>query len=111
MAVHGTISAFDPSIESWSAYVERWSHYFVANDIATPEKKWAILLSACGPATYKLIRSLLPAGALDTTSYDDLVVLVKNYYELKPSPIVQRYKLNTLVGQPGESIARYVASL
>ena len=70
MATHGTVSAFEPGKEDWSTYVERLNHYFVANGVEDAAKKRAILLTACGASTYKLIRSLLPtAEAINTTSY------------------------------------------
>jgi hypothetical protein len=57
-------------------------HYFVANDVVDTGKKKAILLSACGPATYRLIRSLMTAAALQTSTFDELVAAVKDYCEL-----------------------------
>ena len=48
---------------------------------------------------------------METTSYKDLVALVKNYYQPKPSVIVQRYKFNTRSRKQGESVAAYIAAL
>ena len=112
MATHGTVSAYEPGKEDWSTHIERLNHYFVANGVQDAAKKRAILLTACGASTYKLIRSLLPtAEAINTTSYADLVKLVKNYYEPAPSKIMQRWKFNTRNCQQGESIATYMAAL
>ena len=55
MAVHGTLSAFNPHEEDWSEYVERLSLYFTANGITTDAKKCAILLSSMGPNTFRLM--------------------------------------------------------
>jgi len=111
MATHGTVSQFHPQKESWTTYIERLNHYFVANDVEDVEKKRSILLSACGPATYKLIRSLVETGTLETTSYADIVKLVKAYYEPTPSIIIKRFQFNTRTRQPSESIATYIAAL
>ncbi len=111
MAMHGTLTQFDSSQEDWSAYVERLAHYFVANDVKDAGKKRSILLAACGPTTYKLIRSLLAADEIKGISYADLVAKVKNHLEPKPSPIVQRYKFNSRVRTKGESVATYLAAL
>ena len=111
MATHGTVSMFDPSTEDWMTYTERMKHYFVANDVTDADKKRSILLSACGPATYKVIRNLVEEGKLDTTPYDDIVKLVKNYYDPPPSVTMQRYKFNTRVRSASESVADYVAAL
>ena len=111
MARHGTLGPFDSYKESWSHYAERLGCYFIANDIEGDDKKHSILLSICGHQTFKLIRSLLDAQALETKSYDDLVKMVKDYYDPKPSIIVQRYKFNSQVKAAAESIATYVAAL
>ena len=111
MAIHGTITQFVPGEEDWTAYVERLNYYFIANEVTGVAKKRSILLSACGPKTYKLIRSLVPADKIDETAYDELVKLVQQYYDPKPSKIVQRYKFNTRARRDGESVATYVASL
>ena len=73
MAGHDTLAPFDSSKESWSHSVERLGFYFVANDVEGDDKKRSILLSICGHQTFKLIRSLLDAQALETKSYDDIV--------------------------------------
>ena len=54
---------------------------------------------------------LVEEGKLDTTPYDDIVKLVKNYYDPLPSVTTQRYKFNTRVRSASESVADYVASL
>lgn len=97
MATHGVVSMFDLSTEDWTTYTERMKHYFVANDVTNADKKCSILLSACGPATYKVIRNLVEEDKLDMTPYDDIVKLVKNYYDPPLSVTMQRYKFNTCV--------------
>jgi len=109
--MHGTVSEFKPGKESWSTYTERLRHYFLANGVTEESKKRSILLAVCGSATFQLIQNLTEAGAMDTMPYNDLVALVKDYYEPPPSPIVQRYKFNTRDRAPGETIAAYIAAL
>ena len=111
MATHGTVSQYQQSKETWTTYVERLNHYFIANDVADEGKKRSILLSACGSSTYKLIRSLVEIGQLATTPYSEITKLVAGYYQPIPSEIVQRYKFNTIVRASGELIATYVAAL
>jgi len=52
-AIHGE---FNSTQEDWTSYTERLQQYFTANDIAEAKHR-AILLSACGIATYLLINS------------------------------------------------------
>ena len=59
MAKHGTIGPFCGDADDWLAYTETLEQYFVANDVTEDAKKRAILLSACGTPTYKLIRKLV----------------------------------------------------
>ncbi|CAC5400803.1 unnamed protein product [Mytilus coruscus] len=55
---YGRIDEFDDISEDWIQYTERLNHYFIANNIENMEKQRAILLSACGKKTYKLMRNL-----------------------------------------------------
>ena len=108
--MHGSISEFKPGgKESWSTYTERMGHYFAANSVTDPDKKRSILLSTCGSATFRLIKSL--TDSVDTKSYAQLCQLVKDHYKPAPSPIVQRYKFNTRSRAPNESVAAYVTAL
>ena len=98
-------------LEDWTSYTERLAQYFVANDIADAGKKRAILLSACGPSTYQLIRNLASPTKPAEKSYDDLVTLVNDHLHPTPTVACQRYNFNTRTQKEGESIAEYVAEL
>ena len=75
------------------------------------DKKKSILLTACGPATFRRIGSLLTTDRLEAIAYNDLIEEVKNFYDPKPSTIVQRFQFNTRERASGETIATYVAAL
>ena len=111
MATHGSLSAFNPSTTNWQSYVDQLNYYFIANDIATDKKKVAVLLSLCGPATFKTICSLVDAERLKDIKYDDLVQTLSEHYDPVPSSIVQRYKFYNCNREEGESIAKFVAAL
>ncbi len=111
MAVHDRVSEFDQHKEEWTLYGERMTHYFAANKVDDAAQKRSILLSAVGPATYKLLRSLVDSGDLASKSYEELVEVLKTHFDPKPSIIVQRYKFNSRARAQGESIAVYVAAL
>ena len=53
---HGHIGEFNNQLEDWRSYTERLQNYFIANNIKSEAKQHAILLSVCGPRTYKLIQ-------------------------------------------------------
>ena len=111
MARHGVLSEFDNAKEEWQSYVERMEQYFSANDVTAAGKKRAILLSACGPATYQLIRNLVSPAATTDKSFAQIVELVQNHCHPKPSVIVRRYTFNSRSQKEGESLSTYVAEL
>ena len=88
MAVHGALAAFNPQEEDWSEYSERLTFYLTANGITTDAKKRAVLLSRCGPATFRLLRNLVLPGKLDNFSFKELVTKMKEHREPQPSVIV-----------------------
>ena len=110
MANHGKLEEYDPQ-EVWSQYIERLEFYFEANGVDNVDKQRAILLSVCGSKTYKLIRNLTMPGKPSDKTFKEIVELVQNHENPKPSAIVQRFKFNTRFRKPGESIASYVAEL
>ena len=74
-------------------------------------KQRATLLSECGAATYKLIRSLVAPQKPSEVEYPALLKRINEHFVPKPSEIVQRFKFNTCVRQPGESVSTFVAHL
>ena len=108
---HGSLGIFNPDVEEWRTYIERLEQYCLANGITTAEKKQAVLLSSCGPKTYKLIRSLVSPTKPGEKTYRKLVEIVGKHFTPAPSSIMQRLKFNSRVREKGESIASYIAAL
>ena len=111
MAQHGTSGEFDPAKEDWVSYTERLQQYFTANDVDDPNKQRAILLSACGPATYQLIRNLVAPSKPTSKSFQEIVDLVSKHHHPQPSVIVQRFHFHSRSRREGESISAFVAEL
>ena len=95
MAAHTGIGAFSRDPTKWEDYVERLENYFVANNINTEVKKRAVLLSKCGAATYKLIRSLVVPQKPSKVEYKALFDKTKEHFAPTPSCIVECYKFNS----------------
>ena len=110
-AIHGSIGHFDSSTEDWISYSERLEQYFIANDVKEGNKKRAILLSNCGPQTYQLLKSLLTPAKPTDKSFSEIVATLKDYWQPKPSEIVQRFNFHTRAQKQGKSVADYVAEL
>ena len=107
----GTISEFSSTLESWTAYVERLVQYLAANKIEEPDQQRAVLLSVCGPATYRLIRNLVSPKKPHQCKFADIVEIVQKHHDPKPSVIVQRFRFNSRNRRAGESVATYIAEL
>lgn len=115
-AVIGTVGEFDDKSDLWSNYIDRLEQFFVANDINAPpagqaDKRKAILLSCVGAKTYSLLCNLVQPQKPGEKSFQEIVLILKNHHNPKPSEIVQRFKFNTRSRQPEESIRTFVAEL
>ena len=105
MAMQGSIGQYCLDVEVWLAYADRLVHYFVANEVANGSKKRGILLSACGPSTYGLIRNLASSQKATDFWYMVIVEKVNRHYYLRPLAVVQWFKFNSQTHQPGETVA------
>jgi hypothetical protein len=101
---------FDAHKEEWIAYTERLEEYFQANEIKQGRHR-AVLLSVCGAATYQLIRNLLAPTKPSSKTYKQLVKLVQDHINPRPSIIVERFSFHTRRQREGESINDFVADL
>ena len=112
MALIGKIEEYYEK-ESWTEYTECLEQYmyFAANEITDRGKKRAVLLSVCGAKTHKLIRNLVNPRKPTNKSFAELVNLVKNHLNPRPSSIVYRCKFNSRFRQQGETVQQYVAEL
>ena len=107
----GNLSAFDSKEQTWEEYCEILDQFFEANDIDNGDKQRAILISVVGPATYKLIRNLVSPNKPSTKTYNQIVTIMKDHFNPKPSEIVQRYKFDSRARQSSETVSAYVAEL
>ena len=107
----GNIGEYEEGREDWTQYAERLDHFLAANGITDAAKKKAAFLAVIGPKAYKLLGSLVAPGKPGDKSYADVVKLMSDHHNPKPSEIVQRYKFHTLVQEPRLPIAKYVAEL
>ena len=96
MATHSRLQEFNPAVEDWISYVERLEFYFTANEVKEGDKQRAILFSVCDAATYKLIQNLLAQTKPTDASFKDIVKLLTEHYQPKPSRVVQHYLFNLM---------------
>lgn len=89
MATIGTLAEFDQKNQSWEEYCEIMEQFFVANNIDDGDRQRAILISVVGTSTYSLMRNLLSPDKPKDKTYTELVRLLKDHFDPKPSEIVQ----------------------
>ncbi|XP_055725310.1 uncharacterized protein LOC129815465 [Salvelinus fontinalis] len=111
LATIGSLTPFDPKNQEWEEYCEIMEHFFAANEITDAAKQKSILISVVGAQTYSLMRNLLSPDKPGEKSFIDLVELLKNHFNPKPSEIVQRFKFDSRMRKPIESVGEYVAEL
>uniref|UniRef100_UPI00358E36FF uncharacterized protein n=2 Tax=Myxine glutinosa TaxID=7769 RepID=UPI00358E36FF len=111
MALIGNMGEFSEEKEDWMQYIERLQFFFLANGIVQEEQKRAILLTMIGPATFRLLKTLVAPRKVGEESFDNLVADMKNHLNPEHSEIIQRYKFNSRVRQPHESVAIFNAQM
>ena len=85
--------------------------YFAVIEVKEADQQRAVLFSVCGAATYKLIKNLLAPAKPTEAAFKDIVKLLTEHYQPKPSRVVQHYLFNSRVCKQGELVATYVAEL
>ena len=91
-ALFGRLEEFAQDKEDWPSYVECLGYFFVANSIETEGKKKAVLLSAIGAGTYKLLKNLLAPAKLGDKTFAELTQAMEKHFNPLPSETLQRYR-------------------
>ena len=108
---HGSNSEFEAGREDWISYTERLQQYFVTNDVEAVDKQKSILLSVCGAQTYQLLKNLLAPEKPSDKSFVELVQLMKDHLQPKPSIVVEGFNFHSRSRREGETVAVFVAEL
>ena len=106
----GRLTEFDPNSDSITAYVERVKLFFHANEIAEG-KQVAVFLSAMGPKTYSLLRSLVTPESPKDKTLEQLVEVLTKHFEPKPLVIAERFNFHRRSQRTGESAKNFAAEL
>lgn len=111
MALHGKLGEFTSGKEDWKSYTERLTQYFAANDIDDVAKQRAILISSCGAATYRLMKDVLSPTSPSEVAFAAIVTTMGAHFQPPPSEIMQRFRFNSRIRRPHETVATYLAQL
>ena len=109
-ALIGTIGFYEPSLETFTAYLERLEQFFIANDIgqcaadateavkkAADKKQVAVIISVMGSKTYNTLRDLCSPTAPKDKSFAEICQLLKTYYKPKNLEVAGTYKFHSCV--------------
>ena len=123
-ALIGSLGAFDPSLETFTAYLERLEQFYIANDIgqcaadateavkkAADKKKVAVIISVIGSKTYNTLRDLYSPLVPKEKSFSEICELLKSHYKPKTLEVAESFKFHSCVQAESESIAEYSARL
>lgn len=88
-----------------------WNFFLEARGITEAALKRATLLSVCEAATFEIAQSLVAPNELRTTSYRDIMTLLKSHFSPLPSRIARRHACYKRDQAAGESIPVFVAAL
>ena len=110
MAVYGHLSEFNTTDGAWDTYCEQLEFYLQVNGITDATTKRDVFLSSCGDSCYRLLRNLIAPKKPKEKKFDELIAALKGYFS--PTPVtLERFKFNTTVRSPSQSISSYVAHL
>ena len=111
MAVYGHLSEFNTTEGIWDTYFEQLEFYLEANGITDPATKKAVFLSSCGDSCYRLLRNLIAPDRPKDKNFDELIAVLQTHFSPAPSVTLERFRFNTTVRAPSQSISSYVAHL
>lgn len=97
--------------EDWDAFVERMELYFVVKKIEGDKMQVATLLTHFDEEAYILIRNLYAPDKPATKKYADLVKLMSDQLNPKPSKVMERCRFNSAKQGANESVADFAARL
>ncbi|XP_070546601.1 uncharacterized protein [Ptychodera flava] len=106
----GRIDAFDDSLETWSAYARRLTHYFNANQVPQ-DRKVSCLLSLLGPTVYGTLENLIFPALPTSKQFEEIVEILENHYEQKPLLVHERFTFWYRNQKESESIKAYTCEL
>ena len=119
----GSVGEFDPSSETFTAYLKRLDQFFVANDIgkcaddatatvvrAANQKKVAVMISVIGKKTYSTLRDLCSPENPKEKTFEVLCELLQ-HFKPKRLDIAESYRFHRCCQEKNESVSVHSACL
>ncbi|XP_048585750.1 uncharacterized protein LOC116606612 [Nematostella vectensis] len=97
-------------VESWKIWKQLWQHYCIVSnaDSHSPQFKKSLLISTMGIEALQIYNGCDP---VETDTAKDILTKLDAHILGETNETFERYKFNTRVQKPDESIDSYVASL
>ena len=96
--------------DDWETFTEQLDQLFIARDIK-PEKKAAHLLVRVDSEAFKLIKQLVAPAKINAKSYDQIVEIMNEHLNPKPSEVMERFNFNQARQEATETVAEFTAKL
>lgn len=102
--------AFDVEKISWSRWVKRFKTALNLYD-CKEEKRQALLLHFIGTGAYNILCDRLTPSQPEDKTFQEIVSALEEYFEPKPSELVECFRFNMRKQKEGESACEFVVAL
>ncbi|KAH7949570.1 hypothetical protein HPB49_012319 [Dermacentor silvarum] len=106
----GKIAEFDPKLQNFESYLERFELFVQANDIKE-EEKLPVFLTVIGAEAYEVLKNIVVPASPSETTYVEAKRLLKEHYSPRSSVIAERCRFNKRTQHEGESVENFIVEL
>lgn len=106
----GKIAEFDPKLQNFESYLERFELFVQANDIKE-EKKLPVFLTVIGAEAYEVLKNIVVPASPSEATYVEAKRLLKEHYSPRSSVIAERCRFNKRTQHEGESVENFIVEL
>ncbi|XP_077508737.1 uncharacterized protein LOC144120191 [Amblyomma americanum] len=106
----GRIDEYDPKVQNFDSYLERFEHFVSANEVSEA-KKLSVFLTVLGAEAYEVLKNLVVPALPGEKTFAEIKILLKNHYSPQTSVIAERCRFNRRVQLEQESVEDFVLEL
>nr|XP_003708371.1 PREDICTED: uncharacterized protein K02A2.6-like [Megachile rotundata] len=106
-----TIEPFDNTKLRWDRWVKRLEGAFSIFNVTSEDSRKQYLLHYMGPEPYDILCDRLAPNEPTSKTYQELVSLMKQYYNPAPLEIAENFRFHQRKQQEGESVQEFLTAL
>ncbi|XP_077522693.1 uncharacterized protein LOC144133464 [Amblyomma americanum] len=106
----GRIDEYDPKVQNFDSYLERFEHFVSANEVSEA-KKLSVFLTVLGAEAYEVLKNLVVPALPGEKTFAEIKILLKDHYSPQTSVIAERCRFNRRVQLEQESVEDFVLEL